>query len=196
MFQIKYTFLILFFVFSVISVFAEKPIAFDTTNVRIEYIIDSFDNEEIDTIMPRVVLDAILQDVDSVYIARYGSCLCDCAGGDLFFYLFEKGEKKLKFHANKGIPKICNFFTDSLDLVFKLKNASRINALTDSLKNNWKKHPKKRRKKINIEVLPDSLKKTIKTKEGYYVDPDDLEKMHKFDSLLKSGKSIYELDDF
>ena len=60
------------------------------------------------------------------------------------FIFFEKGKKKLKFHANKGIPEICNYFTDSLDLVFKLKDASKINALADSLMNKWKTQLKKR----------------------------------------------------
>ena len=154
----KRIFQLIFFVFTVTFIFAAKTMPSESAFVRIEYVIDSFDNEEIDTIMPRATLESILQDVDSVYLAPYSSCYCDCAGGDLFFYLFEKGEKKLKFHANEGMSEICNYFTDSLNLVFKLKNASKINALADSLKKNWKKHPKKRRTKINIEVLPDSLK--------------------------------------
>ena len=136
--------LLIFFVFAVTFIFAAKPIPSESAFVRIEYVIDSFDNEEIDTIMPRSTLESILQDVDSVYLAPYGSCLCDCAGGDLFFYLFEKGKKKLKFHANKGMPEICNYFTDSLNLVFKLKDASKINALADSLMNKWKTQLKKR----------------------------------------------------
>lgn len=192
MFQIKHALLILFFAFSVISIFATKPIAFDTANVRIKYIVDSFNNEKIDTIMPRVVLDSILQDVDSVYISHYGSCFCDCAGDDLFFYFFEKGEKKLKFHANKGIPQICNYFTDSLDLVFKLKDASKINALADSLMKTWNPHPHKRREINYLDLLSDSLKTENETKE----DLDYLEKVIKFDSLIKSGKSVYDLEDF
>ncbi|SHK42461.1 MULTISPECIES: hypothetical protein [unclassified Fibrobacter] len=140
----KRIFLLMFFVFTATFIFAAKPMPSESAFVRIEYVIDSFDNEEIDTIMPRATLESILQDVDSVYLAPYGSCLCDCAGGDLFFYLFEKGKKKLKFHANKGMPEICNYFTDSLDLVFKLKDASKINALADSLMNKWKTQLKKR----------------------------------------------------
>ena len=140
----KRIFQLIFFVFTATFIFAAKPMPSESAFVRIEYIIDSFDNEEVDTIMPRVVLDAILQDVDSVYLAPYSSCYCDCAGGDLFFYLFEKGEKKLKFHANKGMSEICNYFTDSLNLVFKLKDASKINALADSLMNKWKTQLKKR----------------------------------------------------
>lgn len=128
-----------FFAFAATFIFAEKPKPSESAFVRIKFVIDSFDNEEIDTIMPRATLESILQDVDSVYLAPYGSCLCDCAGGDLFFYLFEKGKKKLKFHANKGMPEICNYFTDSLDLVFKLKDANKINALADSLKKKLEK---------------------------------------------------------
>ena len=50
----------------------------------------------------------------------------------------------MKFHANKGMSEICNYFTDSLNLVFKLKDASKINALADSLMNKWKTQLKKR----------------------------------------------------
>jgi len=40
----------------------------------------------------------------------------------------------------------------------------------------------------------DSLQKPVKKEDRAYADSVDLEKVRKFDSLLKSGKSIYAID--
>ena len=125
-------FFVLFFLTTAVA-FAANPKPLETDSVKVLYVIDSFDNEEVETVMPRAVLDSILQDVDSVYLGHAHSCVCDCAGGDVLFYFYEKGKARAKFYGNRGMSQICNRFTDSLDLVFKLKNARKINALTDSL---------------------------------------------------------------
>lgn len=120
---------------------AAKSVPLETDSVKVLYVIDSNDDEKVELMMSRSVLDSILQDVDSVYLAPFGACLCDCFGEDqLFFSFYDKKKSHRKFYGNKGMPKICNQFTSSLDMVFKLKNARKINALADSL---FKKAKKK-----------------------------------------------------
>ena len=77
-------------------------------------------------------------------------------------------------------------------MVFKLKDARKINVLADSLKKKRKLHPKKHRKDIDIVSYIDSLQKPVKKEDRAYADSVDLEKMRKFDSLLKSGKRFDE----
>ena len=168
------------------TVFAAKPKSIETDSVKVVYVVDGIEDEEVEAVMPRAVLDSILQDVDSVYLAHYGSCLCDCFGDDqLFFSFYEKNQAHGKFYGNRGSREICSHFTDSLDLVFKLKDARKINALADSLMKKRKPRPKKRRKDIDIMSYIDSLQKPVKMENGAYVDSVDLEKVRKFDSLLK-----------
>ena len=126
---------------SSVFTFAAKSVPLETDSVKVLYVIDGVENEEVEAIMPRAALDSILQDVDSVYLAPSGACLCDCFGEDqLFFSFYDKKNPIEKFYGNKGMPEICNQFTSSLDMVFKLKNARKINALADSL---FKKAKKK-----------------------------------------------------
>ena len=80
----------LFFLFIINAAFAGFPSPVKSANIRIVYIVDMFENEVVDTEMPRSVLDSILLDVDSVFFAPLGACDCDCAGGDIFFYLSKK----------------------------------------------------------------------------------------------------------
>ena len=175
------------------TVFAAKPKSIETDSVKVVYVVDGIEDEEVEAVMPRSVLDSILQDVDSVYLAHYGSCLCDCFGDDqLFFSFYEKNQAHGKFYGNRGSREICSYFTDSLDLVFKLKDARKINALADSLKKKRKPHPKKRRKDIDIMSYIDSLQKPVKKEDRAYADSVDLEKKRKFDSLLNSGKRFDE----
>ncbi len=174
---------------------AAKAVPLETDSVKVLYVIDSIDDEKVEVIMPRSVLDSIFQDVDSVYLASYGACLCDCFGDDqLFFSFYDKSQFHGKFYGSKGLPQICNQLTSSLDLVFKLKNARKINTLANSLSKKRKPHPKKRRKSINIE----SIGEVIKREQKNGVNEDSLieDDMRRFDSLLKSGKSIYEIEGF
>ena len=125
---------------SSVFTFAAKSVPLETDSVKVLYVIDGVENEEVEAIMPRAALDSILQDVDSVYLAPSGACLCDCFGEDqLFFSFYDKKQSHRKFYGNKGMPEICNQFTSSLDMVFKLKNARKINALADSLLKKAKK---------------------------------------------------------
>ena len=175
------------------TVFAAKPKPIETDCVRVVYVVDGMENEKVKAIKPRSVLDSILQDVDSVYLAHYGSCLYDNFGdGQMFFSFYEKNQAHGKFYGNRGSREICSHFTDSLDLVFKLKDARKINVLADSLKKKRKPHPKKHRKDIDIVSYIDSLQKPVKKEDRAYADSVDLEKMRKFDSLLKSGKRFDE----
>ena len=175
------------------TVFAAKPKPIETDCVKVVYVVDGMENEKVKAIMPRSVLDSILQDVDSVYLAHYGSCLYDNFGdGQMFFSFYEKNQAHGKFYGNRGSREICSHFTDSLDLVFKLKDARKINVLADSLKKKRKPHPKKHRKDIDIVSYIDSLQKPVKKEDRAYADSVDLEKMRKFDSLLKSGKRFDE----
>lgn len=125
---------------------AAKSVPLETDSVKVLYVIDSNDDEKIELMMSRSVLDSILQDVDSVYLAPYGSCLYDNFGDDqLLISFYDKNHDHTKFYGIKGVAQICNRFTDRLDLVFKLKNAHKINALADSLMKKSKLNPKKRR---------------------------------------------------
>lgn len=174
---------------------AAKAVPLETDSVKVLYVIDSIDDEKVEVIMPRSVLDSIFQDVESVYLASYGACLCDCFGDDqLFFSFYDKSQFHGKFYGSKGLPQICNQLTSSLDLVFKLKNARKINALANSLSKKRKPHPKKRRKSINIESIGEVIKR--EQENGVNVDSLIEDDMRRFDSLLKSGKSIYEIEGF
>ena len=125
---------------------AAKSVPLETDSVKVLYVIDSNDDEKIELMMSRSVLDSILQDVDSVYLAPYGSCLYDNFGDDqLLISFYDKNHDHTKFYGIKGVAQICNRFTDRLELVFKLKNARKINALADSLMKKSKLNPKKRR---------------------------------------------------
>lgn len=138
---IKFKLMILLVAMSTVFAFAAKPKSIETDSVKVVYVVDGIEDEEVEAVMPRAVLDSILQDVDSVYLAPSGACLCDCFGEDqLFFSFYDKKQSHRKFYGNKGMPEICNQFTSSLDMVFKLKNARKINALADSL---FKKAKKK-----------------------------------------------------
>lgn len=126
---------------------AAKSVPLETDSVKVLYVIDSNNDEKVELMMPRSVLDSILQDVDSVYLAPSGACLCDCFGEDqLFFSFYDKSQFHGKFYGSKGLPQICNQLTSSLDLVFKLKNARKINALANFLSKKRKPHPKKTQK--------------------------------------------------
>ena len=81
---------IFFILLLVTFAFAAKPVPFEYNKVRILYVIDSFDDEKVEAVLPRSVLDSILLDVDSVFFAPLGACDCACAGGDIFFYLSKK----------------------------------------------------------------------------------------------------------
>lgn len=131
---------------SSVFTFAAKSVPLETDSVKVVYVIDGVENEEVEAIMPRAALDSILQDVDGVYLAPYGSCLYDNFGDDqLLISFYDKNHDHTKFYGIKGVAQICNRFTDRLDLVFKLKNAHKINALADSLMKKSKLNPKKRR---------------------------------------------------
>ena len=185
--------MILLVAMSTVFAFAAKPKSIETDSVKVVYVVDGIEDEEVEAVMPRAVLDSILQNVDSVYLAHYGSCLCDCFGDDqLFFSFYEKNQAHGKFYGSRGSREICSYFTDSLDLVFKLKDARKINALADSLMKKRKPRPKKRRKAIDIVSYIDSLQKPVKKEDRAYADSVDLEKKRKFDSLLNSGKRFDE----
>ena len=130
--------------------FAAKPVPFEYNKVRVLYIIDSFDDEKVEAVLPRSVIDSVLQDVDSVYLAPMGHCDCDCAGGDLYFYFSEKRKAPVKFHTVVGLPEICGGFTDNLDLVLRLKSTDKVKALADSLAKEFKPNPVKQKKIIKI----------------------------------------------
>ena len=133
-----------------IASFAAKPVPFEYDSVRVLYIIDSFDDEKVEAVLPRSVIDSVLQDVDSVYLAPMGHCDCDCAGDDLYFYFSEKRKAPAKFHVAVGMPKICSGFTDNLDLVLRLKSTDKIKALADSLAKDYKPDPIKQKRIIKI----------------------------------------------
>lgn len=120
------------FFLAINTVFAELPSSVKNTNIRIVYIVDMFENEVVDTEMPRSVLDSILLDVDSVFFAPLGACDCDCAGGDIFFYLLKKKDIRAIFKANFP-DRICSKASDSLDLVLRLKDDRKIKALEEKL---------------------------------------------------------------
>lgn len=131
---IKFKLFVVLVAMSTVFAFAAKPKPIETDSVKVVYVIDGMENEKVKAIMPRSVLDSILQDVDSVYLAHYGSCLYDNFGDDLLLFSFyDKNQVHGKFYGNRGSREICSHFTDSLDLVFKLKDARKINALADSL---------------------------------------------------------------
>ena len=190
---IKFKLMILLVALTTVFAFAAKPKSIETDSVKVVYVVDGIEDEEVEAVMPRSVLDSILQDVDSVYLAHYGSCLYDNFGDDLLLFSFyDKNQAHGKFYGNRGSREICSHFTDSLDLVFKLKDARKINALADSLMKKRKPRPKKRRKDIDIVSYIDSLQKPVKKEDRAYADSVDLEKKRKFDSLLNSGKRFDE----
>ena len=133
-----------------IASFAAKPVPFEYNKVRVLYVIDSLFDEEVEAVVPRSVIDSILQDVDSVYLAPMGHCDCDCAGDDLYFYFSEKQKAPVKFHVAVGMPKICSDFTDNLDLVLRLKSTDKIKVLADSLAKDYKPDPIKQKRIIKI----------------------------------------------
>ena len=122
----------LFFLFIINAAFAGFPSPVKSANIRVVYIVDTFDDDVIDTEVPRSVLDSILQDVDSVYFAPFGACDCDCAGGDIFFYLSKKKDIRAIFKANFP-DRICSKASDSLNLVLRLKDDRKIKALEEKL---------------------------------------------------------------
>lgn len=123
---------IFFILLLVTFAFAAKPVPFEYNKVRILYVIDSFDDEKVEAVLPRSVLDSILLDVDSVFFAPLGACDCDCAGGDIFFYLSKKKDIRAIFKANFP-DRICSKASDSLDLVLRLKDDRKIKALEEKL---------------------------------------------------------------
>ena len=138
------------FLFVINAAFAGFPSPVKSANIRVVYIVDTFDDDVIDTEVPRSVLDSILQDVDSVYFAPFGACDCDCAGDDLYFYFSEKQKAPAKFHVAVGMPQICTGFTDNLDLVLRLKSTDKIKNLADSLAKGYKPNPLKQERIIKI----------------------------------------------
>ena len=120
------------FLFIINAAFAGFPSPVKSANIRVVYIVDMFENEVVDTEMPRSVLDSILLDVDSVFFAPLGACDCACAGGDIFFYLSKKKDIRAIFKANFP-DRICSKASDSLDLVLRLKDDRKIKALEEKL---------------------------------------------------------------
>lgn len=102
-------------------------------DVRVKFVIDSFDNEEIDTKIPYSMLESILQSVDSVYLAPQGQCDCDCAGGDLIFYLSEKKNASVSFYTNIGLSHFCSPVGQNMELVLRVKDNHKIKAIADAL---------------------------------------------------------------
>lgn len=90
---------------------AAKSVPLETDSVKVLYVIDSIDDEKVEVIMPRSVLDSIFQDVDSVYLASYGACLCDCFGDDQLFFL---SMTRVNFMGNSMEVKVCPKFAISL----------------------------------------------------------------------------------
>lgn len=133
----------LFFLFIINAAFAGFPSPVKSANIRVVYIVDTFDDDVIDTEVPRSVLDSILQDVDSVYFAPFGACDCDCAGGDIIFYPSNKENARALFKTN-FIARLCSSVSDSLDLVLRLKDNRKIKTLGENLLKQNENRPKKR----------------------------------------------------
>ena len=134
---------IFFILLLVTFAFAAKPVPFEYNKVRILYVIDSFDDEKVEAVLPRSVIDSILQDVDSVYFAPFGACDCDCAGGDIIFYPSNKENARALFKTN-SIARLCSSVSDSLDLVLRLKDNRKIKTLGENLLKQNENRPKKR----------------------------------------------------
>ena len=133
----------LFFLFIINAAFAGFPSPVKSANIRIVYIVDMFENEVVDTEMPRSVLDSILLDVDSVFFAPLGACDCACAGGDIIFYPSNKENARALFKTN-SIARLCSSVSDSLDLVLRLKDNRKIKTLGENLLKQNENRPKKR----------------------------------------------------
>lgn len=96
-------------------------------------VIDSFDNDEIETKIPYSLLESVLQSVDSVYLSPLGQCNCDCAGGDLSFYLSKKENASASFYTNIGLSHICSPINQNTELVLRVKDKHKIKAIADTL---------------------------------------------------------------
>lgn len=103
------------------------------TDVRVKFVIDSFDNDEIETKIPYSLLESVLQSVDSVYLSPLGQCNCDCAGGDLSFYLSKKENASASFYTNIGLSHICSPINQNTELVLRVKDKHKIKAIADTL---------------------------------------------------------------
>lgn len=131
------------FIFILNAAFAGFPSPVKSANIRVVYIVDTFDDDVIDTEVSRSVLDSIFQDVNSVYFAPFGACDCDCAGGDIFFYPSNKENIRALFKTN-FIARLCSSISDSLDLVLRLKDNRKVKALGENLLKQNKNRPKKK----------------------------------------------------
>ena len=89
------------------------------TDVRVKFVIDSFDNDEIETKIPYSI----------------GQCNCDCAGGDLSFYLSKKENASASFYTNIGLSHICSPINQNTELVLRVKDKHKIKAIADTLMN-------------------------------------------------------------
>ena len=125
------------FIFNIIVCFAvlflccESLYASDSHVVKVRYIIDSFNDDEIVSEIPISYLETVLQDADSVYFGKVGQCTCDCAGGDILFSFFN--DKKTKFFASAKMDKICSLIGEDLVLIWKLKNSDKLKNIIDLL---------------------------------------------------------------
>lgn len=125
-----------------ITSFAAKPVPFEYDSVRIVYDVDWFSGERVEAILPRSVLDSVFLNTDSTFLAPFGACACDCAGGDIFFYLSNDTNSRAAFWSN-GFSRVCTKAADSLDLVFRVKDRSKLDSLKETLLKKGKPLPVK-----------------------------------------------------
>lgn len=105
----------------------------DSTSIRVEYVLESSNNEKAESILSRQVLESVIQSADSVYFGNVSDCTCECDGGDLFFY-FANGKKvKPVFFSSALMDRLCSTVGNNQALIWRLKDSSKLKAVIDSV---------------------------------------------------------------
>lgn len=116
----------------VVVAYGNQPLPFNDSSVRVEYVVDSFDDEKIESVIPRSTLESIIQSADGVYFGNIGECSCGCAGGDIYFY--GASDSIPSFFSSALMDRICTSISGDLVLIWKLKNQNELKIIIDSLK--------------------------------------------------------------
>lgn len=109
------------------SSYFEKPF-----KIKVEYIVDSFENEALESTISSSVLENLIQNADTVYFGSTGECECDCAGGDLLFY-FSNDKKHVNFYTGGMYDRLCSPLSERINLIWKFKDSKGLKAVVDMM---------------------------------------------------------------
>lgn len=129
----KIGFFILFFL-SLNPACSQTPHFDHHSKIKVEYVVDSFDDETIESTILSSELESIIQSADSVYFGSTTECECECAGGNLLFYFSDEKKAPANFYTGALYDRLCSPLNNKINLIWKFKDSSRLNAIIKALK--------------------------------------------------------------